>query len=124
MKQLLYITIILLCVIGILGAGSLVLEEVKTGNGCPKLWIIPFCVIILICFIVPLLVHIIKKWNGLYFFFTALAATIALIASIMQLTGKGECPKTDSGIPMCYFSLLLFAALIISKMYLLKKNYQ
>ncbi|WP_109302680.1 hypothetical protein [Aquimarina sp. AU474] len=122
MRKVLNIIIILLSIIGIMGAGSLVIEEIQTGNGCPKLWIIPFCLIILICFVVPLFVHVLKKWNVLYFLFTGLAGIIALIASIMQFIGTGECPKTNSGIPMCYFSLLLFASLIISKAYLLRKN--
>ncbi|SEL71449.1 hypothetical protein SAMN04487910_3148 [Aquimarina amphilecti] len=122
MKKILKIVVALLFVIGILGTGSLVIEEIQTGNGCPKIWIIPACVIILICFIIPLISHILGKYNKLYFFFTGLAAMIAIIASIMQFTGNGECPKTGGGIPMCYYSLLLFTGLIVLKIYQLKSD--
>jgi len=121
MKKILNLAILLLFIIGIIGAGSLVGVEIQTGNGCPKVWRIPACVIILICFVIPLISHIFRRYNGLYFFFTGLAATIAAIASIMQFTGNGECPKTGGGTPMCYYSFLLFMGLIVIKVYLLKK---
>ncbi|WP_299186940.1 hypothetical protein [uncultured Aquimarina sp.] len=122
MKKILKIVLALLFAIGILGAGSLVIEEIQTGNGCPKIWIIPACVIILICFIIPLISHILGKYNSLYFFFAGLATVIAAFASILQFTDNGECPKTRGGTPMCYYSLLLFTGLIILKIYQLKKK--
>ncbi len=108
--------------IGIFGAGELVYTEFTQSNVCPKLIGIPACYIILACFIIPFLVHIFKKSNGVYFAFTGLAFTIALIASIMEITGLGECPKTASGMPMCYYSLLLFTSLIVLKLLLIKKR--
>ena len=81
-----YWIIVLLFIVGIIGAGGLVLTEIKTGNGCPKFGVVPACVIVLICFILPLFSHVLKKWNIIYFIFTGLAALIALIASIMQLS--------------------------------------
>jgi hypothetical protein len=113
--KIIYWIISLLLVIGIFGAGSLVVKEITTGDGCPKFGVVPACAIILVCFILPFISHILKKWNLIYFLFTGLAALIALIASVMQFMGNAECPKTDSGIPMCYLSLLIFTTLIISK---------
>jgi phosphatidylserine synthase len=115
-KKIISVIITILLLIGIWGAGGLVWEEIKTGNGCPKIWIIPACVIILVCFLIPFVSHILKKWNKLYFVFTGTALIIAIIASIMQVTGKGECPKIDNGIPMCYLSFLIFSVLIILKL--------
>ena len=112
----------IILVIGLLGAGGLVIEEFKTGDGCPKIMQIPMCLVVLICFVVPLIAHLLKKWNVLYFLFTGLAGSIALVASFMQFTGNAECPKTASGTPMCYYSLLLFSSLIILKIYYLKSN--
>lgn len=122
LKKTTYLSILALLIIGLLGAGGLVIEEFKTGEGCPKIMHIPMCLVILICFIVPLISHLLKKWNVLYFLFTGLAGSIALIASIMQFTGNSECPKTASGTPMCYYSLLLFSSLIILKTYHLKQT--
>lgn len=122
LKNTLSILITLLLLIGIWGAGNLVLDEIKTGNGCPKIWIIPACVIILVCFLIPFVSHILKKWINLYFVFTGLALTIAIIASIMQVRGQGECPKLNNGTPMCYLSFLIFSVLIILKI-IEKKNH-
>ena len=102
-------------VIGIFGAGSLVIKEFTTGNGCPKFGAVPACLIILICFILPFISHLLKKWNLIYFLFTGIATLIALVASVMQFIGNAECPKSDSGIPMCYLSLLIFTSLITLK---------
>lgn len=121
-KKITYYSILVILIIGMFGAGSLVLEEFETGEGCPKIMHIPMCLVILICFLIPLIVHVLKKWNVLYFLFTGIAGSIALVASIMQFTGNAECPKTNSGVPMCYYSLLLFSSLIILKIYHLKLN--
>ncbi|GAL62652.1 hypothetical protein [Algibacter lectus] len=115
LKRITYYAILGILILGVYGAGGLVVEEFKTGEGCPKIMGIPMCLVILFCFLVPLIVHLLKKWNVLYFLFTGLAGSIALVASIMQFTGNAECPKTTSGTPMCYFSLLLFSSLIVLK---------
>lgn len=122
LKILIYYVILGILIIGLFGAGGLVIEEFKTGEGCPKIMHVPMCLVILICFIVPLIAHYFKRWNILYFLFTGLAGSIALVASIMQYTGHAECPKTPSGTPMCYYSLVLFSSLIILKIYHLKLN--
>ena len=114
-SNLIYWIINVLFVIGLFGAGSLVITEFTIGNGCPKFGAVPACLIILICFMLPLISHLLKKWNLIYFLFTGIAALIALVASVMQFMGTAECPKSDSGIPMCYLSLLIFTSLIILK---------
>jgi len=122
LKRITYYAILGILIIGVYGAGGLVVEEFKTGEGCPKIMGIPMCLVILFCFLVPLIVHLLKKKNVLYFLFTGLAGSIALMASVMQLLGYAECPKTASGTPMCYYSLLLFSSLIVLKIYHQKPN--
>ena len=124
LKKIIYYSILAILIIGLLGAGGLVVEEFKTGDGCPKIMGIPMCLVILICFLIPFIAHLLKKWNVMYFLFTGIAASIALAASVMQFAGNAQCPKTGSGTPMCYYSLLLFSTLITLKIYnqKLKKN--
>lgn len=105
----------ILLIIGVVGSGSLVIDEIKTGNGCPKVLGIPMCIVILICFIIPFIVHVINKKNIFYFLFTGTAFSIALIASILQFTHNAECPKTSYGTPMCYYSFIIFLNLLIFK---------
>ena len=117
------ILIITIFVIGILGTGSLVINEFTTGEGCPKFGHIPACYMIFACFVIPFLAHLLKKWNFIYFLGTGLAFIIAVIASIMQFNGNAECPKTSNGIPMCYYSFLIFSSLILLKvLYIKYKN--
>ena len=126
LEKIVHSVITILLIIGLYGSGELVWNEIQTGNGCPKIWIIPACAIVMICFLVPLIVHLLKKYNTIYFVFTGLALIIAIIASFMQFNGLGQCPKLDNETPMCYLSLLLFSILIALKMFLIKtyKNHQ
>ena len=115
LKRITYYAILGILILGVYGAGGLVVEEFKTGEGCPKIMGIPMCLVILFCFLIPLIVHLLKRKNIVYFLLTGLAGSIALIASIMQFFGYAKCPKAASGTPMCYYSLLLFSSLIVLK---------
>jgi hypothetical protein len=123
MKTLRY-SILAIIILGLFGAGKLVYKEILTRQGCPKIMYIPMCFVVLICFIIPFIAQLLKKWNDLYFLFTGFAGIIALIASIMQFTENAECPKTNSGTPMCYYSLVVFSSLIFLKIYSLKISSQ
>ena len=112
--------LILVFTIGIFGAGRLVYSEFIHKDICPKLIGIPACYIILGCFIIPFVAHVFKRSNYIYFSLTGIAFIIALIASMMEITNLGECPKTTGGTPMCYYSLFLFTSLITLKMLILK----
>ena len=120
LKNILYYSILIILIFGLYGAGELVIEEFNTGEGCPKIMHVPMCLVVLVCFIISFIAHLLKKWNTLYFLFTGFAGSIALVASIMQFTGNTECPKTTTGTPMCYYSLLIFSSLIILKLYYFK----
>lgn len=119
-KKITYYSILVILIIGLFGAGMLVVEEFKTGDGCPKILDIPMCLVVLICFVILLIAHLLKKYNSIYFLFTGLAFLIAIVASVMQYRGLGECPKLNNGIPMCYLSFALFSTLIILKIILIK----
>jgi len=68
--------LLLVFIVGIIGASLLVYDEIKTTNVCPKLLGIPACYIILVCFIIPFIVHLVKGRNSVYFLFTGIAFTI------------------------------------------------
>lgn len=118
--KVLNILLYIVFAIGLLGAGDLVMDEIRQSNICPKILGIPACYIILACFIVPFIVHLWGKFHKVYFALTGFAWIIAIIASFMQATGLGECPKTASGTPMCYYSFALFTALITLKILLMR----
>ena len=122
LEKIVHSVISMLLILGLYVSGELVWNEIQTGFGCPKIWIIPVCVIVMLCFLIPLIVHLIKKYNTIYFLFTGLALLIAIIASVMQFNGLVECPKLGNGTPMCYLSLLIFSILITLKILLIKTS--
>lgn len=117
-NYLLYI----LFIVGIYGSGKLAYHEFLKEGTCPKLVMIPACYIILACFIIPFLTLIANRGKLIYFLFTGFALTLATYATIGQLIDKVQCPKTESGIPMCYISLALFTCLFLLKIILLNKK--
>lgn len=119
-SKLLNILLLIVFAIGIFGTEELVYNEITQHNVCPKLLGVPACYIVLACFVIPFLVHILKSKNYIYFAFVGFAFVIALVATIMQFTGHAECPKTANRTPMCYYSLLLFSSLLVFKLLLIK----
>lgn len=115
LKTILFHTITILLLIGLWGASGLVIEELKTGNGCPKIALIPACIIIFFCFLIPAISHLIRKKIVFYYVFSLLAFSIAALASYLQFNDLAQCPKMASLTPMCYISLLIFSTLIILK---------
>ena len=119
-KKVLDIVLTLVFVLSILGTISLVYDELVSHSICPKILNIPACYIIMFCFIVPFSTHLLKWNNYLYFIGTGLAFSIALYGTIMQTLEIIQCPKTSTGIPMCFISLSIFTSLIILKIISLK----
>jgi quinol-cytochrome oxidoreductase complex cytochrome b subunit len=110
-----------LFIVSIVATLQLVYTDYTIGNVCPKLLGVPACYIILLCFIIPFLVHHLKGNSTYYFLGTGLAFLIALYGSAMQVLSYISCPKTNNNIPMCFISLGIFTSLIILKI-LIKKN--
>jgi|LGVF01.2.fsa_nt_gb hypothetical protein len=109
-------------IIGILGAGNLAYNEFLEEGTCPKLSIIPACYVILACFVFPFIAHLFNKGKIIYFLFTGFALSLATYATIGQLLGEIQCPKTEGGLPMCYISFVIFASLVLLKIISLKKK--
>jgi len=99
------------------GAASLSRNDWKQKNVCPKIVGIPACYIVFICFLAASISHIINTplSNQLFFVFVGIPGIIALIGSIIELTGKTICPKTASKTPMCFISLGLCVTLLVLK---------
>ncbi len=114
--------IFIIFILGIFGTGNLAYNNFLQEGVCPKLGIIPACYIVLACFVIPFIVHIFNTGRIVYFLFTGFALALATYASIGQLFGNLQCPKVESGMPMCYISFVIFAGLILLKIILLKKK--
>lgn len=111
------LTILGLSILGMLGILPLVQKENTLGNICLKLLDIPVCYIMASCLILVFvsLLNTIGNKKYLFFMATGISLGIVIIASAGNILGFMSCPKTDSGIPMCYLFIILFAALIFLK---------
>jgi len=116
LKTILYWIVVLVAVTAIYGTYGLALNEWNIGDICPKILGIPACYIVMICFVGGLLSHLfIKNRHTAYFIFIGIVTSIALTGTVGELTGLAECPRTSSGIPMCFISLGICVSLLLSK---------
>lgn len=115
-KKIINILVLILMILVFLGLLNLVVNEFNHGNICPELLGIPACYIIFGFVILAFFAHFTKN-SKLFYVAASIPFVIAVIASTMQFFGNAECPKTDSGIPMCYLSFLFFTAIISLKYY-------
>jgi len=104
---------------GLYGAFALISKEVTSGNVCPKILGIPACYINGMCLLYIVVSHsrLLSDHHWLYFISAAMTLTIASVGSTGQLFGWMECPKTYSGVPMCFLSIGLFAIMMALKLY-------
>jgi len=114
-------SLIIIFIIGIFSAANLSIHEYIESGTCPKLGPFPACYIILICLIIPFYFHLIGKGKKVYFLFISFALLLASYATVGQLLGKIQCPKTETGFPMCYISFSIFACLLWLKIVHLRK---
>lgn len=120
-KKIIPYFLYLILLFGIWATGNLALSEFKHHHVCPQILQIPACYIILACFIMAFITTVFKFKNILYYIPVGIAFSIAFIASVLEISGKVDCPKTGTGTPMCYYSLALFSSLLIIK-YILNRT--
>jgi len=117
MKRTAVLLIWAIALLGFAGAFSLVQDELASGNICPQLEGIPACHIILGCFAAVLISHsgLLKDRFLLFYVGAGIAWIMAAVGASGEIFGWMECPKTESGIPMCYLSFGIFSSLLILK---------
>lgn len=90
----------------------LVRKHASIGDVCPPLFGIPACYFLLVSIALAWLGRLWKPARPLYWLGCGFPWVLALGASVMQLLGIVECPKSSLGIPMCFLSLALFSCLL------------
>ena len=112
-----FLTLIILIILGITTYSSFILSRTDWVNGdvCPKILGIPACYIVFFCFFVGLISFLCKPPYSTYMFFSFIGCIflIASYGSIWEVFGFAKCPRTSTGIPMCYISLSITTVLII-----------
>ncbi len=123
-KDSFIITQLILTLSGILATLWLVGNDMVQGDYCPKLFGIPACYLVLAAFLLVLLSLFIRHRlinRIVYGLGAGSGLVIAIWFSGNQILGLDECPKWF-GLPLCYLSLLTFAALIWLKLHISVKK--
>jgi len=104
--QISFILLCLLLAFASYKAGALSLDQWNNPGACPSIGSVPACYLVLAGFVLALVGHL-GHFRKLFLGGLGFPTALALFASIGEMGGFIECPKTDSGIPMCYISLAL-----------------
>lgn len=109
------IAIALISAVGLAGVLPVSLAEVSSGGACPHLGAVPACHLVSIAYGAILLTvlhdRLWNRWVFLLAWFPIFG--LAAMGSGLELLGHDTCPKTEGGIPKCYFSLALAVTLAI-----------
>ena len=106
------ITLIVLVLFGLWGAGGLSYDQYQTGESCPILGnTVPACYVALAGYALiglgVLLSLALVSSAGLWTFWTgiAVASGLAALATVLELIKGNVCPVAFGSFPTCYFSL-------------------
>tara|TARA_R110002096_G_scaffold126328_15_gene273008 strand:- start:610 stop:1017 length:408 start_codon:yes stop_codon:yes gene_type:complete len=109
-RPILFFGLLGVLVVATSAAFRLSLKEFNTAGSCPILGPVPACYLVLAGFAAALVGHLAGKYQwGRILFLLGLGfpTLLAIIASIGESAGFIECPKTSTGVPMCYLSLAI-----------------
>ncbi len=105
-RNLSFIALALLLAFASYQASALSFKQWHHPGACPSLGPIPACYLVLAGFALALIGHL-TRLRKLFLPSLGFPSGLALFASIGEIGGFIECPKSASGIPMCYLSLAL-----------------
>jgi hypothetical protein len=111
---------------GLYGAASVSYDTVTGAAPCPHIANIPVCFIVLAGYTLMLIAVIIQSVSNAQK--TAPTSTpkkiflggwlpvflLAVIGSLFELSNGNTCPKSDTGLPLCYVSLFFSTVLMIT----------
>jgi len=105
-KNIYFVLLALLLAFATYKAGALSLDQWKNPGACPSIGPVPACYLVLAGFSLALIGHL-GKISKVFLGGLGFPTALALFASIGEIFGFVECPKTEGGVPMCYISLAL-----------------
>lgn len=102
--------------VGLYGALSVSYTTITGTSPCPSIAGIPACFIVLAGYSLMLLATFITQTKkSTWFFFTGWAPVflLAFVGSIFEIGNGDTCPKSSSGLALCYVSLTFAIAVIV-----------
>ena len=106
----------LLIIAGLWGALRVSYTTITGAAKCPDLMNIPICYLVAIGYLSMLAAQVVspgKLKNRLFYPAWALVFIIAASGAGLEITTGNTCPRSNSGVPLCYFSFILCVAIFI-----------
>jgi len=92
------------------------------GNACPHLGLVPACYLVMVCYAAMGITALFwnKQLSWLFFSGAVPVIFMAMIGTVLEITGLPTCPRSDTGLPLCYMSLLVGVMMLVVFLYVLK----
>lgn len=96
----------------------------QTGVVCPMLGPLPACYLVSACYAAMGLAAVLwnKRLNGLFFAGAAPVILLALTGTSLELSGRPTCPRSETGLPLCYLSLIAGIMMLVVFLFALKRE--
>ncbi len=121
--------ILRLCLVGfsayvLSGIIPISIAQWQTGAGCPMLGPLPACYLVTLCYGAMGLAALwwAKPLSGLFFAGATPVILLALVGTALELSGRPTCPRSASGVPLCYMSLGVGVMMLLVFLYVLKRE--
>ena len=85
-----------------------------SGNACPEIGPIPACYIVSICYAAMGIASLLwtKPLKWLFFVGVTPVILFAISGTTLELIGRPTCPVSETGTPMCFYSLAVGVAML------------
>lgn len=101
--------------IGLVGVAAISYGQFTGASECPNVGEIRICYIILACYSAVFFSVFVRGTGKRWLFWPGWIGIFAPAAfgSSMEIAGNDTCPRSGTGIPTCYFSLLMAVVIIV-----------
>lgn len=109
-----------LLLIGLYGAISVSWQTFSQISPCPAVAGIRICYVVLTCYLLMALAQFIpvsKMQSILFYNAWAIVFGLALFGTVLEIGNGNTCPKSSTGFPMCYASLMISTLIGLSFWY-------
>ena len=126
-SRLLRASVLLACLAVLSGIVPISLAHFQTGDACPSIGPIPACYVVSLAYLAMAIAASIGFRNLKWLFFLGATPVIllAVAGTSLELLGRPTCPRSESGWPLCYTSLIIGLGLLTAFLgaVLLERNF-
>ena len=114
LSRLLRVLLLIACLAVLAGIVPISVTHFHTGDACPMLGPIPACYVVSVAY-AAMAAAALVWWRNLKWLFFLGAAPVILLAATgttLELGGVPTCPRSETGWPLCYTSLMVGVGLL------------